>query len=108
MGNLLYVAAGDKKDLATIEGADEAAPGLIVVEPNAYGTTAKQVAFVKLGAKSADAKKTLIAAAEGNEMGSKNSRAHMRKGIAEGVEWEHPVQDEGLDRSDARGRRRNR
>ena len=87
VGNLLYVTAGDPKDLATIEGADSTAPGLIVVEPNVYGTAAKQVAFIALGSTSTDAKKTLIAVAQGNEMGSKDSRAHVRKGRTEGVEW---------------------
>ena len=57
------------------------------MEPNAYGTAAKQVAFIALGTTSTEAKKTLIAAAEGNEMGSKDSRAHVRKGRAEGLDW---------------------
>ncbi len=90
VGNLLYVAADDEKDLSTIVGVDTKAPGLIVVEPNTYGTAAKQVAFIALGTTSIDAKKALITAAEGNEMGSKDSRAHVRKGRAEGLEWKHP------------------
>jgi len=91
VGNLLYVAADEKKDLSTIKGADTKAPGLIVVEPNEYGTAAKQVAFIALGTTSTDAKKALIAAAEGNESGSKDSRAHVRKGRAKGLKWKHPV-----------------
>ena len=87
VGNLLYVASGDAQDLSTITGADRKAPGLIIVEPDVYGTAAKQVAFIALGTTSTAAKKTLIAAAAANELGSKDSRAHVRKGRAEGFDW---------------------
>jgi len=97
MGKLLFATTSDVKDLARIEGHSETA-GLMVIEPDAYGLEARQVAFVKLGTKTADALRTLIEAAEANEVGSKDSRRHIGKGRREGVHWEHAVKDEGSSR----------
>ena len=92
VGNLLYATTTDAQDLANIAGSTQA-PGLLVVEPDPYGLEARQVAFVKLGTKPAEALDLLVAAAEGNEMGSKDSKRHIGRGRRQGLKWEQPVED---------------
>ena len=91
-GRFLYATTAAKDDLARIDVSTES-PGLVVVEPDAYGLKARQVAFVELGAKPAAAKKILVAAADGNEMKSKDSKRHIGRGLREGVTWERAVED---------------
>jgi len=102
-GNLLYATTSEEKDLEGIEGATKGA-GLMVVEPDPYGMGARQVTFIESGTKPAAALKQLLAAAEGNEMGSKDSKRHIGRGLREGVQWEQVVEDKGLGRT---GRRRD-
>ena len=109
IGNLLYARTSDPQDLETIKGAADS-PGLLVVEPDYYGTGGRQVAFVKLGAKATTAKKALVAAANKNKMGSRDSKRHIGRGLRDGVKWETvtPATDRGPRGRDRRGRRRDR
>ncbi len=103
-GALLYVMSSDVQELDAIRGATKTA-GVLVVEPDKFGTAARQVAFIKLGASPANALKMLTLVADGNEMGSKDSQTHMDWGVLMGLKWEHPVKDKGVEESDRRGRR---
>ena len=109
IGNLLYARTSYAQDLETIEGATDS-PGFLVVEPDQYGTGARQVAFVKLGTKATTVEKALVAAADQNKMGSKDSKRHIGRGRRKGVRWETvtPVTDRGSRGRDRRRRRRDR
>lgn len=104
VGEFLYATTDELGDLANITGSGEAA-GLLVVAPDAYGLKARQVAFVPLGAKPEDARAALVAAAEANRMGSKDSKRHIGRGLRAGVQWEPVVDDPGPAQDPRRGRR---
>ena len=103
-GDFVYVAADKAKDLESIRGLGDG-PGLIVVAPSDYGLVGSQVAFIKPGTDAKQVKATLVAAADANKMGSKDSKKHIGRGRRYGMEWETetPVTDRG-----DRGRRRRR
>ncbi|PCJ52668.1 MAG: hypothetical protein COA70_11785 [Planctomycetota bacterium] len=94
MGEFLFVATDKLADLAKISETG-IAPGLLVVTPGTYGLEGRQVAFVPLSAKASDAHAILVAAAEANRLGSKDSKRHIGRGRREGVKWEPVLEDPG-------------
>ena len=104
IGEFLFVATDQVADLAKVSETGESA-GLLVVTPDTYGLEGRQVAFVPLKASSDMAHATLVAAAEANRMGSKDSKRHIGRGRREGVRWEQVLEDPGPSRGTRSGRR---
>lgn len=94
VGDFLYVSTDAIDELSDIAGAS-VAPGLLVVKPDAYGLEGRQVAFVPLGTKADDARSALVAAANSNRLGSKDSKRHVGRGLRAGLVWEPLVVDPG-------------
>ncbi len=104
IGGFLYAKTNDASELADITDAEHE-PGLLIVEPGAYGLSGRLVAFVKLGASKQSAQKTLVDASNGNAMGSKDSKRHIGRGRRQGVKWETAIEVEDPTQV-GRGRRR--
>lgn len=106
IGEYLFTVTDNSADLDGVAEAGDA-PGLLVVVPDAYGLKARRVAFLPLGTNIKDARAVLIATAEANRMGSKDSKRHIGRGRREGVQWEKLLEDPGPSRG-SRGRRTRR
>ena len=106
IGEFLFVATDKATDLSRVSDTGEAA-GLLVVTPGAYGLEGRQVEFVPLDTKPDEARAALVAAAQANRIGSKDSKRHIGLGRKEGVHWEPVLEDPGPSRG-ARSDRRSR
>ena len=88
-GKLLWVPADADEDLPEFEGKVPS-HGITVVEPHAYGTSGKVVTSIKT-TKSKDMTKALAKAAADSELGTTDSRSHIRNARRDGVHWETAV-----------------
>jgi len=90
IGKFIYSSTTDRADLEIVEGT-ESKTGILIVEPNVYGTRGKLIAAVGPGVTGPELRKALLSAAEAFKRPSKNHRRHVRVGRRNGEEWETEV-----------------
>ena len=90
-GQFDYVAANgedDFKPLLGIEGDLEEINSLLIVEPGKFGLTGEVLAQLDVDTSTKEIKTALSNAITGMKRPYRNHRAHVKKGIELGVEWE--------------------
>ena len=90
-GQFDYVAADgedDFKPVLGIEGDLKTMNSLLIIEPGKFGLTATVLAQLDASASAQQIEKALSNAITGMERPYRNHRAHVKKGIELGVEWD--------------------
>ncbi|HTU19416.1 MAG TPA: thioredoxin family protein [Gemmataceae bacterium] len=107
-GRFIYVSASNAAELARIDGA-RAEAGVIVVEPDRFGTKGKLLQQIGASASRDELTKCLQKALSQHKPSDKSFGSHVRQGQLQGVFWETvlPVTDPMELRARERGRRLN-
>ena len=105
-GRCNYVVTTELKDLAKVAGR-KLTSGVLVVQPDAFGETAKVLEEIAAGVAPKQLAKRLDSGLSAAKMPAKEHREHVRSGRRAGKTWESeiPVTDPGAVRAGGRGGR---
>ena len=98
-GKFVYASTSNLDDLRIVAGA-ESKTGILVVDPDTYGTTGRLISAIAPDVSTAELKKLLSEAARTFTRKSKSHRSHVRYGRRNGKRWETevPVPDRSTNR----------
>ncbi len=107
LGRFVYATAQDASELSTVLG-DKPAAGVLVVEPDKFGTRGNVVSRADADATLEALAECLLSSLSKHQFVARNFRDHVRQGQQLGVFWETtvPVTDPMEQNARERGRRR--